>query len=76
MVEGLKVILRRVLDRLIAPLALLALAVRALQVRGDTLRRQRRGDKPRLVFGPTPIIASKYISQATRRFGYTATAVA
>ncbi len=64
------------LRAVVAPLALPLLALRALQVRGDTLRRQRRGDKPRVVFGPTPIINSKYISEAVQRFGYPAATVA
>ena len=63
------------LRALVAPLALPLLALRALQVRGDTLRRQRRGDKPRLVFGPTPVINIKYIRQAVERLGYTAATV-
>ena len=50
----------------VAPiLALLALLERAISV-----RRRRSGSRPRLVWGPMPIISIKYWSQAMRERGY------
>jgi glycosyltransferase involved in cell wall biosynthesis len=52
---------------LIAPLVLVSVAcVR----RVDAARRRARGDLPRVVWGPTPIINIKYWSQALRRYGF------
>jgi hypothetical protein len=48
------------------PLLLLA----ALVARIDTATRRRRGAWPRLIWGPVPIIAIKYWSQALRARGY------
>lgn len=33
---------------------------------------RKRGERPRLIFGPTPIISIKYIAEAMRRKGYEA----
>jgi glycosyltransferase involved in cell wall biosynthesis len=57
---------------LIAPFALILIALQALRVRIATLKRQQQGKKPRLVYGPIPIISIKYISQAMRQKGYKA----
>ena len=58
--------------KLITPFALILLFLQALRVRGSTLNRQRQGEKPRLVYGPIPIISIKYLSQAMRQKGYEA----
>lgn len=52
------------------PFAAVWLLGTALLVRGDTWMRRRRGDRPRLVYGPIPIISIKYLSEAMRRVGY------
>jgi glycosyltransferase involved in cell wall biosynthesis len=57
---------------LVAPFALLLIFLQALRVRGSTLNRQRKGEKPRLVYGPVPIISIKYMSQAMRQKAYEA----
>ena len=57
----------------IAPFALLVLAIVALAVRRGTHHRRSRGERPRLVYGPTPIISIKYMSGALRRRGYQTT---
>lgn len=44
----------------------------AIAQRRSTRERQRRGDKPRLIYGPQPIISIKYMSQAMRQLGYDA----
>ena len=36
------------------------------------MRRRRRGDKARVIYGPVPIISIKYMSQALRSVGYQA----
>jgi glycosyltransferase involved in cell wall biosynthesis len=59
----------------LAPLALPVLACGALAARRDTLRRRRRGDKPRLLYGPTPIISIKYMRGAMAQAGYEARTV-
>lgn len=56
------------------PALLLFLAV-ALSVRSSTKGRSRAGEKPRLVYGPVPIISIKYMSEAMRRRGYDARTV-
>jgi glycosyltransferase involved in cell wall biosynthesis len=59
----------------LAPLALPVFTVAALLARRDTMRRRRRGDKPRLLYGPTPIISIKYMREAMERAGYLARTV-
>ena len=54
----------------VAPLALVVLFVAALVARPATVRRRRRGDAPRLVYGPTPIIAIKYMREAMALRGF------
>src|SRR5512133_2664559 len=56
----------------VAPLALVVLLVAALAARPATVRRRRRGDPPRLVYGPTPIIAIKYMREAMALRGFEA----
>jgi hypothetical protein len=45
----------------------------ALAERRSTRSRRRRGERPRLVYGPTPIISIKFMSEALRRRGYDTT---
>jgi glycosyltransferase involved in cell wall biosynthesis len=52
------------------PFAVAWLAAVAFAARRDTIDRRRRGDRPRLVYGPIPIISIKYMSEAMRRVGY------
>src|SRR5919108_1585076 len=42
----------------------------ALVERGESAARRRAGEKPRLAYGPVPIIAIKYMSRAMRAEGY------
>src|SRR5579859_33583 len=48
------------------------LALYALIVRSRAPQRARRGSKPRLVYGPVPIINIKYMSRAMAQQGYVA----
>ena len=52
------------------PFAVAWLAALAIMARGDSVNRRRRGDRPRLVYGPIPIISIKYMSEAMREVGY------
>ena len=54
----------------VAALALPVLAGVALRERLVTRARRRRGDRPRLVWGPEPLISIKYWSAAMRERGY------
>jgi glycosyltransferase involved in cell wall biosynthesis len=54
------------------PVLLVLLAVALAQRRASNAAR-RDGRRPRLIYGPTPIISIKYMSQAMRARGYTAT---
>jgi glycosyltransferase involved in cell wall biosynthesis len=55
----------------IVAIALLpVLSVAAIVARLDTDRRRRRGARPRLIWGPVPIISIKFWSQALRARGY------
>jgi glycosyltransferase involved in cell wall biosynthesis len=60
------------MKNLIAPFALILVCLQALRVRRSTLNRRYRGEKPRLIYGPTPIISIKNISHAMRQNGYEA----
>lgn len=68
----IKQILYNLAKDLIAPFALILLFLQALRVRGLTLNRQYEGEKPRLVYGPIPIISIKTLSQAMLQNGYEA----
>ena len=59
----------------LAPVVLPVFAAAALGARRDTLRRQRRAVKPRLLYGPTPIISIKYMREAMAQAGYEARTV-
>jgi hypothetical protein len=59
----------------VAPLALVVLILAALAARPATVRRRRRGARPRLVYGPTPIIAIKYMREAMAVRGFKARTV-
>jgi glycosyltransferase involved in cell wall biosynthesis len=65
-------VLYNLAKNLIAPFALILLFLQALRVRGSTMNRKCKGEKPRLVYGPVPIISIKYLSQAMRQNGYEA----
>jgi glycosyltransferase involved in cell wall biosynthesis len=54
------------------PVLLVLLAVGLAQRRASS-EAKRDGRRPRLIYGPTPIISIKYMSQAMRARGYTAT---
>jgi glycosyltransferase involved in cell wall biosynthesis len=54
----------------LAPVAFVALLAAALAERGESVRRRRAGERPRLVYGPAPIISWKYMAAAMRRRGY------
>ncbi len=59
----------------LAPLALPLLAGAALRVRRDAERRRQNRERPRLLYGPTPIISIKYMRDAMERAGYYARTV-
>jgi glycosyltransferase involved in cell wall biosynthesis len=54
-------------------MALPVLALEAAWARRVTRQRRRVGARPRLVYGPTPIISIRYMSEALRRRGYETT---
>lgn len=56
----------------IALFAMIVLAAWAVVLRRDTARRQHDGIKPRLVYGPFPLMNIKYMSKAMHRLGYEA----
>src|SRR5262249_28357673 len=56
-----------------ASVALGVLAARAAVEAPRSRARRRNGTRPRLVYGPTPIISIKYMGDAMRRRGYEAT---
>lgn len=56
----------------VLPVALLVLIMFSLAARRDTLGRRRDREKPRLIFGPTPIFTIKYIRKAMEQLGYEA----
>lgn len=56
----------------VTPPALVFLAVICALLRRSTTKRQKRHERPRLVYGPVPIISIKYMSQAMERLGYKA----
>jgi glycosyltransferase involved in cell wall biosynthesis len=62
--------LRAAVRGMVAVPMLPLLGVAAMVARLDTARRRRRGARPRLVWGPTPIINIKYWSAALRARGY------
>jgi len=53
--------------------ALAALTVLAFAQSLDVRRRRARGDLPRVVWGPTPMISIKYWSQSLRQLGFQST---
>jgi glycosyltransferase involved in cell wall biosynthesis len=54
----------------IAVVAAPLLVVAAAAARPGTLRRRRSGAKPRLVYGPVPVISIKFMSEAMAQRGY------
>lgn len=61
---------RGVVRGIVAVPMLPLMTIAALAARLDTDRRRRRGARPRLVWGPTPIVAIKYWSAALHLRGY------
>lgn len=59
----------------LAPFALPLLLGAALLARRDTERRRANLDRPRLLYGPTPIISIKYMRDAMEQAGYYARTV-
>jgi hypothetical protein len=66
---------RRAILIVLAPLAALLLLLKALATRPATTRRRALRKRPRLLYGPTPIITIKYMSRAMRSIGYEASTV-
>lgn len=60
----------RVAQLLVAPVGLAAVAAVALSEASRTRRRRKAGAPPRLLYGVTPLISLKYMSEAMRRRGY------
>jgi glycosyltransferase involved in cell wall biosynthesis len=61
---------RWVLWAALLPIAFPWLVATAVWARRDSAMRRRRGDRPRLVYGPIPIVSIKYMSEAMRQAGY------
>lgn len=68
----MKRFLYRLLRALVAAFAAAVVYLIALGVRSDSERRRRERARPRLLFGPVPIISIKYMCEAVRRRGYPA----
>ena len=68
--NGLRSSALRVAIALLPGAALVWLAILALVEWPRTRLRRKRGTRPRLIWGPVPIISLKYWSQAMRRAGY------
>jgi glycosyltransferase involved in cell wall biosynthesis len=52
--------------------ALIVLTIEALLARRSAVARQREGKRPRIVYGPVPIISIREMSRAMQRLGYDA----
>jgi glycosyltransferase involved in cell wall biosynthesis len=63
-------VLARVVAAIVARAALAYLLVVAATERPRSAMRRRRAERPRLIWGPVPIISLKYWSAAMRRAGY------
>jgi glycosyltransferase involved in cell wall biosynthesis len=61
---------RAAVRAIIAVPGLPLLVVAALRSRRDSTRRRRRGELPRLIWGPVPVISIKYWSQSLQALGY------
>lgn len=62
--------LRAVIRLLVAVPGLPVVLAAALSSRRTSARRRRAGERPRLVWGPVPVIAIKYWSHSLRSLGY------
>lgn len=71
----MKEAVRIVAQAVLAPAVLPVLVVAVLRARRDTLRRRREGSRPRLLYGPSPIISIKYMREAMTAAGYEARTV-
>jgi glycosyltransferase involved in cell wall biosynthesis len=61
---------RAVVRAIVAVFAAPIILVAALTARPDARRRRASGERPRLIWGPVPVIAIKYWSLAMRERGY------
>lgn len=61
---------RWVLWAAVLPFAFPWLMATAIVARRESAVRRRNGDRPRLVYGPIPILSIKYMSEAMRQAGY------
>jgi glycosyltransferase involved in cell wall biosynthesis len=68
-------LLRRSASVALAVPASLLLTIHAALAGVDARRRHKGGARPRLIFGPVPILSFKYMSRAMRAAGYEATTV-
>jgi len=66
----IKTMRRRAVRGAAPVIALICLVARACLIRADARKRRRRGDLPRVIWGPTPIINIKYWSQSLQRYGF------
>jgi Glycosyl transferases group 1 len=69
-VDSVRKLPGRVVALVVPGVALLVLGALALLQRLRTAWRRRRGENPRLIWGPTPMISIKYWSEAMRQRGY------
>jgi hypothetical protein len=69
----LKDLARPVWKGMATGVALVALVLLASVVSIDVRRRRARGELPRVVWGPTPIISIKYWSQSLKQLGFEST---
>ncbi|MGD1050002.1 MAG: hypothetical protein ABR947_02900 [Solirubrobacteraceae bacterium] len=63
-------VFRYAVRAVVAVFGLPALLTAALLSRRATTRRRRRGERPRLIWGPVPVISIKYWSQSLQALGY------
>ncbi len=67
-----RVVIGSVINAVLMVSALLILVVYSLVVRRASLTRQGENSKPRIVYGPVPLISTKYMKEAVSRLGYEA----
>ncbi|MGH2358604.1 MAG: hypothetical protein ACRDGJ_11465 [Candidatus Limnocylindria bacterium] len=68
--RGLRRLASRAIKVAVLPFMATWVVAAAIRERPASKRRRRSGARPRLAYGPVPIIAIKYMSQAMRRAGY------
>jgi glycosyltransferase involved in cell wall biosynthesis len=67
---GVKNVLRPIVYGAVAAIAFVILVFHAVPARVDSSRRRARGDLPRVIWGPTPLINIKYWSQSVKQYGF------